>query len=289
MLEGESLVFPLLLLLALFAYHDFVVKLVCLGLCSCLVLKRRNAAFGIAVGAALLPFLYRVVPGLFQQAVVRCGLRGGLFHLPAFHPICGGALLVLLGFGAWSCRAAATRPGIRHVRLAVAALIFLTIGVLQRGGMPAASPVTDRERMLDWVSGHTPAQSLVLLSPLNLLDDYNGMLGQGLVDCWDLVPAAERAVFACTYYAVSSAQFGPASVPMFERLAALGMRPERVRQTAPGLYEELARMDAQLRPEDVARLSQRWPISHVLLRRGRPWPGREEHREGELVLYSLRP
>lgn len=278
MREDAEAVPAILLMMALSVYHDFVLRLFCLGACVCLATGRRRAAVGLILSACALPFLYGAVPELFRRAAVSCGLRGGLFSLPAFNPATGLALAVALGLGFWLSR----RSFSGRLHAACAAVVFLVVGGgLARANLQTTAQEVEYRRMAAWIRENTPPQAVILVSPLDLLDLTSGSYG-GM----DFMAAAERSVFACTYYGLTSIRNGTASAPMAENLKTLGMMFRDVREWAD--YEsQMRRIDAALTPEQAARLASGHQITHILLRAGRPWPGPELHRAGSLALYRL--
>ena len=274
MREKVEAVPAILVMMASSASHDFVLRLACLGACACLAAGRLRAAVGLILGACALPFLYLADTELFRRAALACGLRGGLFSLPAFHYATSLALAAALGLGFWLSR----RPGTYSGRFcaAWAVVVFLATAGIRRVTTPG--PLHKLEGMAEWIQQYTPPQAVIAASPLEVLG----------ASCEPFMSMAERSVFACERYAYGATIFGPASAALIENLKVSGMDFANVRKE--GDYAvEVRRFDAAMTPERAARLFSERRVTHILLRSERPWPGQPEHREGGLALYRLPP
>lgn len=273
-MRGEVEVVPaILVMMASSASHDFVLRLACLGACACLVAGRLRAAVGLVLGACVLPFLYRADPELFRKAALSCGLRGGLFSLPAFQLTTGLALAAALAFGFWLRRRPSGFPG--RICAACAAVVFLVAAGVHREKTPP-----QLRGMAVWIQQHTPADAVIAVSPLDLIELE--------LPCEVFMAVAERSVFACGRYAYGATIFGPASAALIENLKVSGMDFANIRKE--GDYAaEVRRFDAALTPERAAELFSVRRVTHILLRAQRPWPGRPEHSEGGVSLYKLPP
>ncbi|MDE2039037.1 MAG: hypothetical protein KGO96_00315 [Elusimicrobia bacterium] len=268
--EEPDTVLAILLLLSLSAYHDFVARLFCLGLCACLLARRSTAAAALTLACAALPWVYRAAPGGFQWAVHSLGLRGGLFRLPAFEPAVGLALAATLPAGAWLRR---------HPRRCAPAALCAAALMFYWAGAAAGSrdrPDRDWRRMARWIRAQTPADSVVVISPF-------GMVNR---DCEALMSEAERSVYPCQRYVASALMYGAASRPLARRMEDLGF--EFARAVDPASFrEEAARADGALDGRVLALARRRDGATDLLLRSDRRWPQPALHREGKLSLYRI--
>jgi len=274
-----------LLTLALSAQHDLALRLVGIGLGTCLLADSlqeqgaaarvwaRRAAAGLTLLAALAPFAFHAAPELFWAGVRAVGRQGGLFSRPLFHPATGVALAACAVLGAWL----PWRGGRSHApTLALAALIVL--GAAASRWRPAQNPGDqDLFRMGDWIREHAQPDAVLMASPLKLFG----------TKCFDFMARSERSVFACMHYLHGGMMYGEAGQPMAERLRALGLDLSRIRNEE-GLEAELSRADRELDPGRVKRLVAAHGAGYLLSPTERVWPWERVHQEGGLALYRLR-
>jgi len=263
----------MLLILALSSYRDFVARLAGIGVGICLVAGAGAAGQTVLAALAVAPLIHLCVPGIMHALVLKLGLHGGLFLLPAFKLWIGASVLLALGLG-WLLRrlALARAQPSRALLLGVAAFVFVSASIERRLSMPEKQEL---HHMASWIKTHTPPDAMILVSPVDLVGS-----------CKDFVLESERSAFPCMNYYESAAMYGALAGPMAERMRAVKFDFDRATDNA-AFRAETKRAYESLSPAEVESVARRYKTGYFLARDDRRWPWNAVFREGDAVLFQL--
>lgn len=299
MRRAEPLWPPFLLtLLTLTTNCNIALKLLAIGLGACLIRGKKRFGTTLTLLASAAPFAYKAGQGFFPA--FDCFLReepSGLFALVFLNPATsrpflvsaamGAALAAALLAGFWLSRRSTAGRLSSRLSLGLAVAIILLGGVSQAFRTRRSAPRTtgkaalDQAGMADWVRLNTPAEAVIIPSPLDVL------LDSGNKACAVFMERGERSFFACEHYVTHAVQYGGSSALMASRLRALGLDVEGLSRGL-NFRREARRADEAMTPGKVEKLlSGRGTPAYLLTRAGRRWPGEPVHISGSLALYEL--
>ncbi|MBI4423264.1 MAG: hypothetical protein HY554_06035 [Elusimicrobia bacterium] len=242
---------------------------------AALSLLGRPRAIGAAVAlAAALALVGAAARPRLLEAARAAGLRGGFLDQPAFHATTAVAFL------ASSAAARFAIPGhaVRTVLLGSLAAIVPVLPAQRRWLAVREGQAEPSKRLGGWIRAHTPADSVVLISPMTAVPDCVAFL------LW-----SRRSSYACPSYFEGAIAFGRGAAPMEERLRALGLRFDyRLERRFEDMEDDIASADRALTPRRARSLLGEVPA--YLLGPARPdWPLEPVAREGDLFLYPIPP
>lgn len=267
--QGTELWLPFLAtLISWSTMYDGILRLVGIGLGMCLFAGDKVKGRWLTLGAAAVPILHMCVPKAFQTLAQVLRLTGGLFSFSIFNPLIAIILLTCLavGYGLKS-----------RVQLSIgaAALVLVFAGIYRNWPMVHCGPrCIDEMRIGAWVRSNTPSGTVIIPSPIDLVD-------------MEFATRSQRSLFVCNDYLENAIMFGRVATLMGQRLLTMGLQLNKIRISSD-IEKEIKRADSALTPKQVIKIATEFPVrSYLLLPAERTWPASPVYKSGNLALYRI--